>query len=505
MTTMTSADRREKIWAVVRVASGNFLEMYDFFVFGYYATAIGRAFFPTGSEFAQLMLAFMTFGAGFLMRPLGGIFLGTYIDHYGRRAGLMLTLGLMAVGTITIALVPGYTTLGALAPVMVVIGRLIQGFSAGVELGGVSVYLAEIATPGHKGFYVRLAVRQPAGRGHLRRAPRRAAEQDHSSRVDAGVGLADSVSDRVSDHSAPVHPAALARGNRGVRATAPCEHPSQAAGNPAATRTELANRHHRHAAGDHDDGLVLLHHRLHSDLWSRGPQARQYRKPGCDAMRRHFEPVLAPGDGRGVRPNRPPARADRVHDVDVRDRLSGFVMAGQHAFLCQAARGRAVVLVHLCQLQRRDGGGLDRDRPAARAHGRFFRGLQSCDGAVRRLHPRRGHLSDPRDREPRCRRRVADVCCRVRPGGNAVGVPYRLGSQVEIRGSGSLDRAGPLRPPRPLPVWRHIFLASHFSLDTRNENLPEKHIYQNCAETPGRDTAPGFLLRGRDAPARRIR
>jgi len=66
----------------------------------------------------------------------------------------MLTLGLMAVGTITIALVPGYTTLGALAPVIVVIGRLIQGFSAGVELGGVSVYLAEIATPGHKGFYV---------------------------------------------------------------------------------------------------------------------------------------------------------------------------------------------------------------------------------------------------------------------------------------------------------------------------------------------------------------
>jgi MHS family citrate/tricarballylate:H+ symporter-like MFS transporter len=128
--------------------------MYDFFVFGYYATAIGRAFFPTGSEFAQLVLAFMIFGAGFLMRPLGGIFLGTYIDHYDRRAGLMLTLGLMAIGTITIALVPGYSTLGALAPLIVVIGRLIQGFSAGVELGGVSVYLAEIATPGNKGFYV---------------------------------------------------------------------------------------------------------------------------------------------------------------------------------------------------------------------------------------------------------------------------------------------------------------------------------------------------------------
>jgi MHS family citrate/tricarballylate:H+ symporter-like MFS transporter len=154
MAQLTSSERKRQIWSVVRVSSGNFLEMYDFFVFGYYASAIGRAFFPTGSEFAQLMLAFMTFGAGFLMRPLGAVFLGAYIDHYGRRAGLMLTLALMAVGTISIALVPGYTTIGVLAPVIVVIGRLIQGFSAGVELGGVSVYLAEIATPGHKGFYV---------------------------------------------------------------------------------------------------------------------------------------------------------------------------------------------------------------------------------------------------------------------------------------------------------------------------------------------------------------
>src|ERR1700739_1130186 len=154
MATLSAAQRKDQIMSVIRVSSGNFLEMYDFFVFGYYASAIGRAFFPSGSEFAQLMLAFMTFGAGFLMRPLGGIFLGAYIDHHGRRAGLMLTLALMALGTISIAVVPGYATIGVLAPVIVVIGRLIQGFSAGVELGGVSVYLAEIATPGNKGFYV---------------------------------------------------------------------------------------------------------------------------------------------------------------------------------------------------------------------------------------------------------------------------------------------------------------------------------------------------------------
>lgn len=145
---------RDKIWPVVRVASGNFLEMYDFFVFGYYAAAIGRVFFPHSSEFASLMLSLATFGAGFLMRPLGAIFLGTYIDHRGRRAGLLLTLGLMSIGTLSIALTPSFQMLGLLAPLLVVVGRLLQGFSAGVELGGVSVYLSEIATPGHKGFYV---------------------------------------------------------------------------------------------------------------------------------------------------------------------------------------------------------------------------------------------------------------------------------------------------------------------------------------------------------------
>jgi MFS family permease len=146
--------QQSKIWRVFQVSSGNFLEMYDFMVFGYYAKAIGNAFFPNGSEFASLMATFMTFGVGFLMRPLGAIILGSYIDHHGRRKGLILTLGLMAVGTLTIALVPGYESIGLLAPLIVVAGRLLQGLSAGVELGGVSVYLAEIATPGHKGFYV---------------------------------------------------------------------------------------------------------------------------------------------------------------------------------------------------------------------------------------------------------------------------------------------------------------------------------------------------------------
>lgn len=128
--------------------------MYDFMVFGYYASAIGRAFFPSGNEFASLMLSLMTFGAGFLMRPLGALVLGAYTDRHGRRAGLVLTLALMSVGIVSIACTPGYATIGLLAPLLVLAGRLLQGFSAGMELGGVSVYLSEIATPGRKGFYV---------------------------------------------------------------------------------------------------------------------------------------------------------------------------------------------------------------------------------------------------------------------------------------------------------------------------------------------------------------
>jgi MFS family permease len=143
-----------KVRAVVRVSSGNFLEMYDFMVFGYYASAIGRAFFPSGNAYTSLMLSLMTFGAGFLMRPLGALVLGAYTDKHGRRAGLIVTLGLMSIGIVSIACTPGYATIGLLAPLLVLGGRLLQGFSAGMELGGVSVYLSEIATPGNKGFYV---------------------------------------------------------------------------------------------------------------------------------------------------------------------------------------------------------------------------------------------------------------------------------------------------------------------------------------------------------------
>ncbi|KQN64499.1 MFS transporter [Erwinia sp. Leaf53] len=154
MNNVTSPSRQGNARTIFNVTSGNFLEMYDFMVFGYYASAIAKTFFPGDDPFASLMLTLMTFGAGFLMRPLGAIILGAYIDRHGRRKGLLLTLGLMAMGTLTIAVMPGYATLGMAAPVLILLGRLLQGFSAGVELGGVSVYLSEIAPEGRKGFFV---------------------------------------------------------------------------------------------------------------------------------------------------------------------------------------------------------------------------------------------------------------------------------------------------------------------------------------------------------------
>src|ERR1700722_15957027 len=154
MNTSITTDRHEKLKTVPRVTSGNFLEMFDFFLFGIYAAQIAKTFFPNDNPAASLMSAFLTFAAGFMMRPIGALVLGAYIDRAGRRKGLIVTLSIMAMGTVLIAAVPGYATIGIAAPLLVLTGRLLQGFSAGVELGGVSVYLSEMATPGHKGFYV---------------------------------------------------------------------------------------------------------------------------------------------------------------------------------------------------------------------------------------------------------------------------------------------------------------------------------------------------------------
>ena len=144
---------KSRIGAILRATSGNFLEQFDFFLFGFYAQDIAKAFFPAADETAALLNAYGVFWLGALMRPVGAVVLGAYIDQIGRRQGLIVTLALMALGTVVIAFCPSYASIGISATIIVLIGRLIQGFSAGVELGGVSVYLSEIATPGNRGFY----------------------------------------------------------------------------------------------------------------------------------------------------------------------------------------------------------------------------------------------------------------------------------------------------------------------------------------------------------------
>jgi metabolite-proton symporter len=154
MTTQTSTRAtNSKVGNVMRVSAGNFLEMYDFMVYAYYAPYIAHEIFPSSNAYASLMMTLGTFGAGYLMRPLGAVVLGAYVDRHGRRSGLILTLFLMAIGTLVIACTPAYRTIGIVAPIVVLLGRLLQGFSAGVEVGGASVYLSEMATPGHRGFY----------------------------------------------------------------------------------------------------------------------------------------------------------------------------------------------------------------------------------------------------------------------------------------------------------------------------------------------------------------
>ena len=126
---------------------GNALEFYDFVVFSFFARTIGALFFPAQSETAQLLLTFATYGVGFFLRPLGGVVLGSYADRKGRKQATVVTLMLMALGTAMIGLAPTYATAGLAAPILVVVGRLIQGFSAGGEVGASTTLLAEYAPP----------------------------------------------------------------------------------------------------------------------------------------------------------------------------------------------------------------------------------------------------------------------------------------------------------------------------------------------------------------------
>lgn len=132
---------------------GNALEFYDFVIYSFFAGTIGALFFPSQDPTVQLLLSFATYGVGFFLRPLGGVVLGSFADRKGRKAATVLTLFLMALGTGMIGFAPTYAQIGLLGPLVVVLGRLIQGFSAGGEVGASTTLLAEYAPPAERGFF----------------------------------------------------------------------------------------------------------------------------------------------------------------------------------------------------------------------------------------------------------------------------------------------------------------------------------------------------------------
>ncbi|MFL9876760.1 MFS transporter [Herbaspirillum rhizosphaerae] len=146
-----SGDQRRR--AIVATVIGNGLEWFDFTVYSFFAVIIAKLFFPTGNELTSLLLAVATFGVGFFMRPVGGILLGIYADRVGRKAALSLTILLMAAGTTLIGLAPTYEQIGLFAPLIIVVARLLQGFSAGGEMGSATAFLTEYAPVKERAFY----------------------------------------------------------------------------------------------------------------------------------------------------------------------------------------------------------------------------------------------------------------------------------------------------------------------------------------------------------------
>ncbi|MHB6907043.1 glycine betaine/L-proline transporter ProP [Streptomyces sp. DB-54] len=138
--------------AVSAAALGNAMEWFDFGVYSYIAVTLGHVFFPSGNPTAQLLSTFGTFAAAFLVRPLGGMFFGPLGDRIGRQKVLAITMIMMAAGTFAIGLIPSYATIGVGAPILLLLARLVQGFSTGGEYGGASTFIAEYAPDKKRGF-----------------------------------------------------------------------------------------------------------------------------------------------------------------------------------------------------------------------------------------------------------------------------------------------------------------------------------------------------------------
>jgi metabolite-proton symporter len=151
--TMEPTDRRRRIVAIIGASSGNLVEWYDFYAYAFTSIYFASAFFPTGDSTSQLLGTAGIFAVGFFMRPLGGWLFGWMADTHGRRTSMVISVLMMCAGSLLIAVMPTYTTIGAMAPMLLLFARLVQGLSVGGEYGTAATYMSEVASKGNRGFY----------------------------------------------------------------------------------------------------------------------------------------------------------------------------------------------------------------------------------------------------------------------------------------------------------------------------------------------------------------
>ncbi|KFC06694.1 alpha-ketoglutarate permease [Trabulsiella guamensis ATCC 49490] len=150
---LTSSDTRRRVWAIVGASSGNLVEWFDFYVYSFCSLYFAHIFFPAGNTTTQLLQTAGVFAAGFLMRPIGGWLFGRIADRHGRKKSMLISVCMMCFGSLVIACLPGYATIGTWAPALLLLARLFQGLSVGGEYGTSATYMSEVAVEGRKGFY----------------------------------------------------------------------------------------------------------------------------------------------------------------------------------------------------------------------------------------------------------------------------------------------------------------------------------------------------------------
>lgn len=144
---------RQRIWAIVGASSGNLVEWFDFYVYSFCSLYFAHIFFPNGNPTTQLLQTAGIFAAGFLMRPIGGWMFGYIGDKHGRKTSMLISVCMMCFGSLVIACLPGYDSIGVWAPALLLLARLFQGLSVGGEYGTSATYMSEVAIEGRKGFY----------------------------------------------------------------------------------------------------------------------------------------------------------------------------------------------------------------------------------------------------------------------------------------------------------------------------------------------------------------